>query len=163
MNILYLIECSEQGGAEAVVLSLVRNAKEMKHASVVGLLKPGWLHEQLKEEGFQTIMLEQKRAYDLACVWNLCKIIRTFKIQIIHAHEFMMNAYGSLAGLLTGTPVITTVHGKHYYWLKQRRIVAYWLVSMLSTMVAVSEDLRNFVADVIGIPQRRIRTIYNEI
>ena len=74
-----------------------------------------------------------------------------------------MNTYGSLAGLYEGVPVISTVHGKNYYWLKRRRRLAYRLVSRLSTMVAVCEDIKNLLVRRVGVSRNRITTIYNGI
>ncbi len=163
MNILHLIETSEPGGAEAVFLSLVAALRERGHHSFTGLLEAGWLSDHLKEAGFEPIFLEQKRSYDLRCLWNLCLLIRKYRIDLIHAHEFMMNVYGSAAGLIENRPVITTVHGKNYYGEKSRRRVAYRFVSRFSRMVAVSEDLKSFLAGQIGISKRRIVTLHNGI
>jgi glycosyltransferase involved in cell wall biosynthesis len=129
----------------------------------MGLLQIGWLNERLDDAGFETIMIRQRSSYDLACLTDLVTLIRKKKIEIVHAHEFMMNTYGALAGVLTRTPVITTVHGKNYYWEKRRRRVAYRFVSRFSRMVAVSDDLGSFLAKEIGIAKSRISTIYNGV
>lgn len=130
---------------------------------MIGLLETGWLHDQLKESRFETLLIQQKRSYDLSCLWNLCSIVRKHKIELIHAHEFMMNVYGTMAGLLTGTPVVATLHGKNYFWVKPRRRIAYRFVSRFSKMVAVSEDLKNFLAERAGVSKNRIITLYNGI
>ena len=163
MYVLHLIESSEPGGAETVLLSIAKGLRTRGHSSVVALLQPGWLHDQLERNALKTFILHQNTAYDLGCLRALRKIIRGFKIDLIHAHEFMMNTYGSLAGLYEGVPVISTVHGKNYYWLKRRRRLAYRLVSRLSTMVAVCEDIKNLLVRRVGVSRNRITTIYNGI
>jgi glycosyltransferase involved in cell wall biosynthesis len=60
-------------------------------------------------------------------------------------------------------PAITTVHGKNYYWEKWWRLLAYRSVSKLSTMVAVSEDLKKFLTQKVGIKNDRIIVIHNGI
>jgi glycosyltransferase involved in cell wall biosynthesis len=163
MNILHLIESSEGGGAETVVLSLAKALRNKGNNCVIGLLQTGWLNDQVKEAGFDTIIIEQKRSYDLGCLWRLATLVRKFKIDLIHAHEFMMNTYGTMTGFLKGIPVVTTIHGKNYYGEKTRRKIAYRFVSRLSRMVAVSDDLACFLAEEIGISKDRINTIYNGI
>jgi glycosyltransferase involved in cell wall biosynthesis len=163
MNILFLIESSEPGGAETVVLSLAKAFRDRGNNCVIGLLQTGWLNDRLVEAGFKPIVIRQNGSYDLACLWELISLIRIENIDVVHAHEFMMNTYGVAAGILTRTPVVTTVHGKNYYWAKHRRKMAYRLVSRLSRMVAVSQDLRGFLVDTVGISMRRIHTIYNGI
>jgi glycosyltransferase involved in cell wall biosynthesis len=81
----------------------------------------------------------------------------------MHAHEFAMNTYGSIASAITRIPIITTVHGKNYYHDKWRRRLAYRFVSKQSRMVAVSEDIKKFLIKEIGIKNGRITTIYNGI
>jgi hypothetical protein len=46
----------------------------------------------------------------------------------MHAHEFAMNTYGSLASALSGIPIVTTVLAS-YYWKHLRRRMAYRFVS----------------------------------
>lgn len=163
MKILQLIETSEPGGAETVLLSLGKGLRGKGHYIAVGLLEKGWLYDQLKDADIEVIFLEQNQSYDLSCLNSLCRIIRSHQIDVVHTHEFMMNVYGSMAGVITGVPVITTVHGKNYYWEKFRRRFAYRLAARFSTMVAVSEDMKCFLAERVGISKGEIRTLHNGI
>jgi glycosyltransferase involved in cell wall biosynthesis len=164
VNVLHLIESSEPGGAEAVLLSIAKGLRDKGHTSVAGLLQPGWLHDELKQCGIPTVLVDQRRAYDLGCLRTLSRLVRRLQIDIIHSHEFMMNVYGSLAGSYEGVPVISTVHGKNYYPLRRRRRLAYRIiVSRLSTMVAICEDMKRFLTARIGIPKDSILTVHNGI
>ena len=163
MNVLHLIETSEAGGAETIVLSIAKSLRDRGHHSVIGLLETGWLEDELKNCGFVPIILELRSAYDFGCIRSLCKLIGDFRIDLVHSHEFMMNVYGTVAGLIKGIPVITTVHGKNYYWERTRRRVAYRVVSRVSRMVAVSEDLKCFLERQVSISRDRIEKIYNGI
>ena len=163
MNILHLIESSEGGGAETVVLSLAKALRARGHNCIMGLLQMGWLNERLEAAGFEIVMIRQRSSYDLACITGLVALVRKRNIDIVHAHEFMMNTYGTLTGVLSRIPVITTVHGRNYYWERRRRRIAYRFVSRFSRMVAVSEDLGSFLAKEVGISKSRISTIYNGV
>jgi glycosyltransferase involved in cell wall biosynthesis len=55
------------------------------------------------------------------------------------------------------------VHGKNYFWEKLRRRVAYRLVSRHGRMVAVSQDLKRFIHEKVGIPETRVEVIYNGV
>ena len=59
--------------------------------------------------------------------------------------------------------MVATIHGKHYFWEKGRRRWAYRWVSRYAHMVAVSEDLKQFVLDRTGIPADRVQVIYNGV
>jgi glycosyltransferase involved in cell wall biosynthesis len=163
MNILYLIESSEPGGAENLVVSLANGFRKRGHGCIIGLLEDGWLNDQLKANNFETLMLQQNHSYDFSFIRELYGVVRKYNIGLIHAHEFTMNTYGAFIGALLRLPVITTIHGQNYYWVKLRRRIAYRLVSRLSKMVAVSESLKSFLSDRVGIEKHRIIILHNGI
>ena len=65
--------------------------------------------------------------------------------------------------MLAGVPFVATVHGKNYFWEKLRRRVVYRLVSRHGTLIAVSKDLKQFICDKVGIPEKRVEVIYNGV
>jgi len=91
------------------------------------------------------------------------RLIRRENISLIHAHEFSAIVYGWAVARITGIPFVGTIHGKNYYWEKARRRLAYRTVSRSGRLVAVSEDLKQFVADKVGIPASRVQVIYNGV
>lgn len=163
MKILQLIETAEPGGAETLVVNLAKGHRSKGHNCIIGLLETGWLDSILSQEGFETIVVEERGRFDLQCIVELSKIIRTFKIDLVHSHEFLMNIYGTAAAVINKIPVITTVHGKNYYYAKRRRRLAYRLISRLSTMVAVGDDVKCILEDRVGIKHGRVRRIYNGV
>jgi len=91
------------------------------------------------------------------------RLIRRENISLIHAHEFSAIVYGWIVARITGIPFVGTIHGKNYYWEKARRRLAYRMVSRAGRLVAVSEDLKQFVVEKVGIPASRILMIYNGV
>jgi glycosyltransferase involved in cell wall biosynthesis len=132
---------------------------------LVVVLREGWLTETLHNLSVEYLILQNKFSYDPFFLWNLMKVILSRKIDIIHAHEFAMNVYGSVAAKLTGRPMIGTVHGKIYFTEKRSRILSYKLaVSLCSNMVLVSEDLKEFfVANLKLRNRKKLLTIYNGV
>ena len=65
--------------------------------------------------------------------------------------------------MLVGVPFVATVHGKNYFWEKLRRRIAYRLVSRHGTIVAVSQDLKRFVCNKVGVAEKRVQVIYNGV
>lgn len=163
-TVLHLIETSGPGGAERVLINLVENLDQARYRSVIGVLKEGWLTTQLRQRGFDPITIPQRRGHDPAWVYRCIGLIRRKRIDVIHAHEFGMNTYASIASWVTRVPMIATVHGKHYYGDRWRRRMAYRFVARRARrMVAVAEDIRLFLADRIGVPRDKLQTIYNGI
>jgi glycosyltransferase involved in cell wall biosynthesis len=102
-------------------------------------------------------------AFDLHWFRSLADLLRKEQVAAIHAHEFTANTYGTMLGKLVNVPVVATVHGKNYYWEQAKRRVAYRCVGRMSTMVAVSDDLRQFLVQRVGIVRKRVRVIYNGV
>lgn len=162
-KILHLIETSGPGGAEKVLLSLVDRLEKGSYQSIACLLKEGWLHAQLERRGVKTFIQPLGAGFDIKWLTKFIPFLRREKVDLMHAHEFAMNAYGSIASALTGIPIVTTVHAKGYYWKNLRRRVAYRFVSKQSKMIAVSNDVAQFLCKSVGISNDNVQTIYNGI
>jgi glycosyltransferase involved in cell wall biosynthesis len=160
-TILHLSSTSGPGGAEVIVSRLAGVLDRRRFRSVVCLYRPGWLQEQCERQGIETHVLESGSMFDFGWVRKACRLVRREGISLIHAHEFDGITYGSLVAKIVGVPLVATVHGKHYYWEKKRRRLAYRMVSRVGTMVAVSEDLKRFIAEKVGVAVARIKVIYN--
>jgi glycosyltransferase involved in cell wall biosynthesis len=163
MRILHAIESSLPGGAETMLMSLVERLDRRRYEPIVCLLADGWLNTELHKRGIETVILPQRQGLDGAWMINFVKLLRQRRIELMHAQEFAMNTCCSIASTITGIPAVTTVQGKIYYPDKRRRRLAYRFVSKRSRMIAVSEDLKRFLVDRIGIEEQRLTTIYNGI
>lgn len=160
-TILHLSSTSGPGGAEMVVSRLAGALDRSRFRSVVGLFRSGWLKEQCERQGIDTHVLEIKGMFDFEWVLKACRLVRREGVALIHAHEFTGNTYGALVARLVGIPFVATVHGKNYYWEQNKRRLAYRAVSCIATMVAVSEDLKRFITESVGVPAKRVKVIYN--
>ena len=162
-RVLHLIETGGPGGAERVLLDIVRHLDPARFAPVVCLRKPGWLHDQCRALGVETVIVPLRRHLEWSWFRDVGRLLRRERIALLHAHEFAMNVYGAALGRAAGRRVVATVHGKDYYADRRRRRLAYRAVARLGAMVAVSEDVRGFLARTVGIPPGRITTIRNGI
>lgn len=161
-TVLHLIETDGPGGAEKVFLSLTKGMNR-GYRSVACLRAKGWLYDQLEQQGIPTYLVSDKGMFDPGFIRSLMKICKKEKVTLIQCHEFLMNFYGSLIGLLCRIPVVTTVHGRYYYWEKARRRMAMRFAASHSQMVTVSQELTKFLVDKVGIPIENLKTIYNGI
>jgi len=102
-------------------------------------------------------------ALDFNWAQSFARLIRQEEIAVIHAHEFTANSYGSLMGQILGVPVVATVHGKNYFAERLKRRMAYRYVSRVSRMVAVSDDLKQFIVRRAGVAEHRVNVVYNGV
>jgi glycosyltransferase involved in cell wall biosynthesis len=145
------------------LISLATGLDTKKFQSFVCLRKKGWLKDELERRGVKTFIIDEKGSFDVRFLLRVLFLVVREKISLIHAHEFGMSVYGTIVGNLARCPVVTTVHGRNYYWEKRRRRLAMRVVSRLSQMVTVSMEQRNFLQKMTGIRPERLKTIYNGI
>jgi glycosyltransferase involved in cell wall biosynthesis len=162
-NVLHLCESSETGGAESVLISLVEGLDKNRYSSVVCLLSDGWLKVELEKRQIETVVIPQPHSFDVSWLLSVYRLLNDRGIHLMHSHEFATNVYASMLSWVTGTPVIATAHGKNYYGDKWRRRLVYRFVARQSVMVAVSEDLKQFLVERVGIPHSSICVVHNGI
>jgi glycosyltransferase involved in cell wall biosynthesis len=162
-NILHAIETTGPGGAETVVLNLLRSLEGSPYRSTVLLQGEGWLSRQINALGIEPIVLPQSGMADVHWFRFVKKLIAEQNIRLIHAHEFMMNVYCSMIASVMGLSCVTTVHGKNYYGDKWRRRAAYRYASRRSCMVAVSSDIKHYLVDCIGARPDDVGVIHNGV
>ena len=131
--------------------------------SIVCLFHRGWLHEAMRAQDLPTSVIEINRVLDTQWARAFAALVRKERVAVIHAHEFTANTYGSFMGRLLGVPVVATVHGKNYYAEQLKRRLAYRFVSRASQMVTVSEDLKRFIVQEVGVEEHRVSVIYNGV
>ncbi|HWP35157.1 MAG TPA: glycosyltransferase [Thermodesulfobacteriota bacterium] len=163
-TVLHLMETPDPGGAETLLLNLVARLDPGRYRSVVGTFRPGWLTAELARRGIPSVVLPLRRPLDPAWLARALRLVRRAGVELVHAHEFTMNTYGTLLGRLGRLPVIATVHGKAYYADRTRRRLAYRFVGRAaSQVVAVSHDVRRFLLEEVGLAPEAVVTIHNGV
>jgi len=162
-TILFLSTSSGPGGAERVINNLAASLDPRRYRAILCLFRPGWLKERSESGGIRTYILPTKGMTDWRWVVQFKRLLRQEQVDLIHAHEFDANVQGAFVAALSGIPLVATVHGKNYYWERLRRRLAYRWVSRRGTMVAVSDDLKQFIVEKVGIPASRVKVLYNGV
>jgi len=110
-TILHTIESGGPGGAETVVLNLVKRLNSKRFRSIV-LLPPGpWLNPRLRELGVPVIEVNWKAWYDPRGPLAMVKTVRKYGVDLIHSHLPGQNFYSCIARTLTRCKTLVTYHG----------------------------------------------------
>ena len=162
-TVLHLSTSSGPGGAERMISMLTAGLNQGQFRIIVGLFRPGWLQAECEVRGVRTCVMPLAGLLNLQWFLACLRLLRKEQVALIHAHEFSAILCGWIVAMLAGVPFVATVHGKNYFWEKLRRRMVYRSVSRHGTMVAVSQDLKQFIFDKVGVAQNRVQVIYNGV
>ena len=162
-TILYLSTSSGPGGAERVINNLAASLDPERYRAVLCLFRPGWLQERSESRDIRTFIIPTHGMTDWRWALQFKRLLQQEQVDLIHAHEFDANVQGAFVATLAGIPLVATVHGKNYFWERLRRRQAYRWVSRRATMVAVSENLKQFIVERVGVSPCRVKVLYNGV
>lgn len=111
-KVLSLISTGGPGGAERVFLDLLERLPSQNFDSIPVVAWEDWLTDELRFRGFSPVVDASKSRFDFGYISRLVRLVREQSIDIIHAHLFGPAVEASIVGLLTGVPVICTIHGR---------------------------------------------------
>lgn len=107
-NLLHIISLLPIGGAEHILFTLSKNIDKNRFNLIFCCLDgEGYLAERIKEEGFTVHCLKVSRQrYCYRQMFNLYKLLKKEKIDIVHTHLYKADFWGRLAAFIAGVPVI---------------------------------------------------------
>jgi glycosyltransferase involved in cell wall biosynthesis len=112
--ILHVMESLfSKGGTPRKLLSLVDNGTKDKfqHVFLVFLNHPDNLSDEIKHVGGIVEEVFRPRNYDIRLLFDIRRMVRKYKIDIINTHFARSDIFGVTVGLMCGVPVIKSVHG----------------------------------------------------
>jgi glycosyltransferase involved in cell wall biosynthesis len=162
IKVLMLIDTLLAGGAERSLVGLATSLPKDRYDVCVCATRrnDGPLLEPLLAAGIRYETLGRTGRYDLAPFRRLRKLLREERFDILHAHKFGSNLWGSMVGRLSRTPVIVAhEHSWAYSGDPVRRILDGQVIGRLAdVMVAVSTRDRERMTSVEGVPPSK--TVY---
>jgi glycosyltransferase involved in cell wall biosynthesis len=165
IRILHTIDTTGPGGAETVFVNLVGGLDKKRFQSFAAIHGPGWVYDSLLKKGIHTLSVKSSGPFDIKYLYQLLRIIKDYKIDVIQSHLMGSNLYCSIAGMIFRIPVISTFHGyvdksenERYSFIKRN------LINMGSNkIVFVSNHLRSHFVNQLFFSQPKSMTIYNGV
>ncbi|HEX8904119.1 MAG TPA: glycosyltransferase family 4 protein [Longimicrobiaceae bacterium] len=109
--VLHLIDTDGPGGAETVFVEVAAGLAERGWSAAAAVPGPGWPHDALKARGIEPLVISTGRAWDVGYAARIVAAARRSGAALVHAHLLGPGVYAALAGVFTGIPVVTTLHG----------------------------------------------------
>ncbi len=116
MKVCHIIGSLRIGGAERQFVNIVNNLPcEEVHAVFLTSDKDDGFYSELKPE-VKKLFVPTRLRYAFVSIWRISQYLKNNNIDIVQTHMNWANAYGAIAALLAGTPiVVSTFHGENEY------------------------------------------------
>ena len=135
-----MISSVNVGGAEKVLLTLLKRLDRERFEPVVCVMGGGPLVHEVRAIGFETVTMpyvEGKKNFRF--LLDLIKVTRKLKPDIIQSHLWLTNLYASACGAVLHVPVVATFHSNNPIETKYE-MLSLKLIHLLSTrVITVSE------------------------
>jgi glycosyltransferase involved in cell wall biosynthesis len=164
-TVLHLIETSGIGGAEQVLVDLVRTMDRKRWRPIVVVPDTGWLPDTLSQQGIEVIELRERGAFDFGALTRIVSLARRCDAAIIHSHLFGSAVRAGIVATVCGIPAVGTIHGQVDLQSKERwKALKLGIVKHgLRGLVFVSEPLRRSCIESMGVEPGMTRVISNGV
>ncbi|WP_179957718.1 glycosyltransferase [Exilibacterium tricleocarpae] len=108
---MHLIDTTGPGGAETVFIQLADLLRQRGYRSLVVIHGPGWVHDELQRRGLAPLVVAVTGGFAVGLLWQLLRLVRREKVDVIQSHLLGSNVYAAMVGLLARVPVVATYHG----------------------------------------------------
>ena len=161
MKVLHLLDSLKRGGAETLELDVCRNARAYDLDLTLVITAEGDLEEDFAASGVDFIKLKRRLPIDLNVVVRLRRIIKSRKIEIVHAHQAVEGIHAYLASLGTNAKTILSFHG-FVPDAKNRRILEF-LIPRTVKNIAVSRELKRWLGEQGFDTSQNFTVLYNGV
>ena len=107
LNILHIIPTLDIGGVEMQLAELVKRLNREKYnITVCCITRGGPLEESIRGSGVKLVILKRRFKFDLSIIFQLIRLMKREKIDLVHTYLFTANAWGRVAAILANVPVV---------------------------------------------------------
>jgi glycosyltransferase involved in cell wall biosynthesis len=164
VRVLHLITRLPIGGAERMLLGVLRNLDHASFESVVCCIQErGELAAEVEALGVPVICLGfmSRGGHDRRVVPALRRLVRDQQINVMHTHLYHANLYGRLAAIKEGVPVIASVHNTYSRTKWHRRLLNRFLARRTYAITAGSVEVERDLIEIDGIPPEKVLRLSN--
>ena len=171
-HILHVIQSLEFGGAEKVVVQLANKFCDEYRVTVCVTKKMGELAEELRSD-VKVIAMNMGEGNNPALIGKLQQLIIEQDVDIVHCHDWGVYVESALSVKKAGrAKLILTAHGPYTQYTPGliskfkkmiRHAVERYLSKFTYRIVAVSDSIKSYIRNDIGIADSKISVIHNGV
>jgi glycosyltransferase involved in cell wall biosynthesis len=148
------------GGAEVYALTLLRNLQpDQFRGAICAIDQGGALEPEFRRLGIPCHIMHRKPGIEWSLIWRLYRLFRDEQVDVVHTHHFNQIFYSALAARLAGARLVHTEHSVELYDRPRRRIALRLLSMLCQQVLAVGDDVRQFLIDGVGIAPGKVGVI----
>ncbi|SHG42975.1 N-acetyl-alpha-D-glucosaminyl L-malate synthase BshA [Thermosyntropha lipolytica DSM 11003] len=166
IKVLHLIGGGEIGGAERLVLTLLKLLNRDRYEPYLICLCPGPFASLARANGIKADTIAMRHKLDISTIRPLREYMRQKGIDIVHTHGVRANLVGRIAAHKEKLPVVTTFHSRLSYDYDSRlaALVATLLTRMTNRytdrFIAISYAIKEEIL-AMGVPDSKLQVIHN--
>jgi glycosyltransferase involved in cell wall biosynthesis len=115
-RVLYVTPFAELGGAEEMLLNIVKYHNRSRFEPIVCFLHPGPLVERVRQMGFESLVVSAGRLRNVGqtmrTLASLRALIRSSGIDLVHSSMAWAHTFGGSAAWLAGVPAVWYQHAR---------------------------------------------------
>lgn len=167
--LLYLIDCLEFiAGTEKHLYNLLRELNKTRFKPfVIAFHGSDELKDNIEKMGIAVRILNMDKIYSLKSLrllFYLKRVIKKEKIKIMQTFHTNPDIYGTVLAKLSSIPVVISSRRDMGFNRNWRHILCYkFMNNFVDKVICVSEAVKKLIMREEGIPERKIRIIYNGI
>ena len=170
VKILRIIPSLEMGGVERTLTSILPRLDKKKYkVYLCCLFKRDKLADTMESLDIPIIKFKMRARLDfdgkyIMGILRLARLMKKMQIDIVHTHLYRANIAGRIAAKLAGVPVIIANEHNIDSWKKfPQKLNDRVLARITDKIIVVSDAVKDFYVNKIGISENKIITIYNGV
>jgi glycosyltransferase involved in cell wall biosynthesis len=165
MRVAHVHRIAGVGGSERHLLTLLPALRDRGvDACFVGLDVPGSdadaFYRELAATGVPAHRLRAGGDLSPLLVLRLRSLLRRLRPELVHTHLVHADVYGAVATTGIGARLVTTKHNDDPFRAGPFRLVERTLARRAAAVVTITDALRAFVVERVGLPAAQVRTIH---
>ncbi len=165
IHVCHLVYSFNIGGLERVIINCINALdKEKYRHSIVALTNIGEFIQEVDGQ-IDFYALHKKVGHNFCVHWELYKLLRSIKPDVLHSYNLSTIEYQWVASLLNVNLRVHAEHGRDSYdvdgsvW--KYRFLRKAMSPFINTFIAVSKDLSDWLSEDVNIPKRKVSLIAN--
>jgi glycosyltransferase involved in cell wall biosynthesis len=147
------------GGSERHLLALLPALAERGLEPVfVGLDDPAW--DPSDFYGALTVPALRLRSPRDVDPLLFARLVRSLHADVVHTHLVHADLYGGLAARVRGSHLVSTKHNDDPFRRGPFRYVERRLTKLADRVIAITDALRSFTIETVGVPAAKVHTIH---